>query len=183
MRSLKHHEQKLLRKVKLYEPWKNEGSIREAQVMRRYNLRDREDYSRYNKLCGIVTKLASLVKTLPQDDKFRIKVTEQLCDRMYNLGLVNRRNSLEACAKVNVSAFCRRRLPVVLTSNKWTENVKEATQFVEQGHFQVGNEVVKDPNTLVSRTMEDHVSWADSSRIKRKIQAYKNVLDDYDLMA
>lgn len=183
MRNLKYHEQKLLRKVKLYEPWKNEGSLREAQVMRRYNLRDREDYGRYNKLCGVVTKMTSMLRTLPQNDKFRIKVTEQLADRMFNLGLINRRNSLEACAKVTVSNFCRRRLPVVLQSNKWCENVKEATQFVEQGHFQVGNEVVTDPNTLVTRTMEDHISWADSSRIKRKIQSYKNVLDDYDLMA
>lgn len=43
MRQLKHHEQKLLKKVDFLQ-WKKEDSMREMKVIRRYFLQQREDY-------------------------------------------------------------------------------------------------------------------------------------------
>jgi len=37
--------------------WKKEHNLREVQTMRRYHIQDRDDYKKYNKLCGLVTKL------------------------------------------------------------------------------------------------------------------------------
>lgn len=56
MRKLKYHEQKLLRKVDFLQ-WKNEHNLREVQAMRRYHIQDRDDYKKYNKLCGMVTRM------------------------------------------------------------------------------------------------------------------------------
>lgn len=53
--------------------------------------------------------------------------------------------------KVTVSAFCRRRLAVVMTKLKMAETVSGATRLVEQGHVRVGPEVVTDPAYLVTR--------------------------------
>jgi U3 small nucleolar ribonucleoprotein protein IMP3 len=60
--------------------------------------------------------------------------------------------------------------------------VSEATKFVEQGHVRVGPELVTDPAFLVTRNMEDFVTWVDSSKIKRSILKYRNQIDDFDLM-
>ena len=57
MRQLKHHEQRLLRKVSLYS-WKNEHNIRVAKVMRRYHIQNREDYEAYTKIAGMVKKVS-----------------------------------------------------------------------------------------------------------------------------
>lgn len=43
MRQLKHHEQKLLKKVDFLQ-WKKDDTIREQKVIRRYYLQQREDY-------------------------------------------------------------------------------------------------------------------------------------------
>ena len=53
--------------------------------------------------------------------------------------------------KVTVSAFCRRRLGVVMTRLRMSETVSAANKFVEQGHVRVGTEVVTDPAFLVTR--------------------------------
>ena len=53
--------------------------------------------------------------------------------------------------KVTVSAFCRRRLSVVMTRLKMAETVKAANTLIEQGHVRVGPEVVTDPAYLVTR--------------------------------
>lgn len=44
----------------------------------------------------------------------------------------------------------------------------------------VGNEIIKDVDYLVPRRMEDHISWNDKSKIKKRIEEFKDRLDDYD---
>ena len=51
------------------------------QVMRRYHIQDRDDYKKYNKLCGTITKLTSVLKRLDAKDATRIEMTDQLLDR------------------------------------------------------------------------------------------------------
>ncbi|EFX72022.1 hypothetical protein DAPPUDRAFT_59456, partial [Daphnia pulex] len=72
-------------------------------------------------------------------------------------------------SKITASCFCRRRLSVVMVRAKMADLIKTATTFVEQGHVRVGLEVVKDPAFLVTRNMEDFVTWVDSSAIKKHI--------------
>jgi U3 small nucleolar ribonucleoprotein protein IMP3 len=103
--------------------------------------------------------------------------------------------------KITVSAFCRRRLGVVMTRLRMAETASAANKFIEQGHVRVGTEVVTDPAFLVTRyanrwhmivrtgtklttnrNMEDFVTWVDSSKIKRNIMKYRDKLDDFDLL-
>ena len=44
-----------------------------------------------------------------------------------------------------------------------------------QGHVRIGPETVTDPAFLVTRSMEDFVTWVDTSKIKRKVQKYNEV--------
>jgi len=63
-----------------------------------------------------------------------------------------------------------------------SETIREATRLIEQGHVRVGPNVAVDPAYLVTRTMEDFVTWVDSSKIKKKIMKYNDKLDDFDLL-
>jgi len=62
------------------------------------------------------------------------------------------------------------------------ENTRVAVTFVEQGQVRVGPNVVTDPAFLVTRDMEDFVTWVDSSKIRRTVQRYNDKLDDFDLL-
>ena len=183
MRKLKHHEQRLLKKVDFIQ-WKTDNTLREAQVMRRYHVQSRQDYHRYNKIVGLVHRLASRLSLLDPEDKYRFKLTEQLLQKLWQFGVMQNQNSpLSAVLdKVNVSSFCRRRLPVVMVRMKMAESVKQAVTMVEQGHIRVGPNTVTDPAYIVSRQMEDYVTWVDGSSYKKKIMKYNDKLDDYDLL-
>ena len=67
MRKLKFHEKKLLKKVDFFN-WKNEGNIHEIKVIRRYNLQDREDYTRY-----IIVLLSQIQQDMWFDYKIALK--------------------------------------------------------------------------------------------------------------
>lgn len=48
--------------------------------------------------------------------------------------------------------------------------------------MRVGPEVITDPAYLVTRNMEDFITWVDTSKIKRHIMKYNEKLDDFDLL-
>lgn len=52
VRKLKHHEQKLLRKVD-FTTYKEDNGHRDAAVIRRYAIQKPSDYQKYNRLCGV----------------------------------------------------------------------------------------------------------------------------------
>ena len=51
------------------------------------------------------------------------------------MGLIDVKRSLEQVEKIPASAFCRRRLPVIMHRIRMCQTLKEATQFVEQGRL------------------------------------------------
>ena len=181
VRKLKYHEQKLLKKVNLTH-WKNIDNVREAKIMQRYYIQDRDDYAKYNRICGNITKLADVISCLPADDPFRNEITDKLLEKLYNLGFIRVKERLSQVKDISASSICRRRLPVVMCQIKMAETLKEAVTFVEQGHVRVGPETITDPAYIVTRNLEDFVTWVDTSKIKKKVAAYNDQLDDYDLM-
>jgi U3 small nucleolar ribonucleoprotein protein IMP3 len=70
----------------------------------------------------------------------------------------------------------------VLTRLRMVETVQAATKIIEQGHVRVGTETITDPAYLVTRSMEDFVTWVDGSKIRRNILKYREKLDDFDLL-
>ena len=180
LRKLKYHEQKLLKKVDFLN-WKQDSNLREVKVLRRYHVQDREDYHAYNKVCGMVTKLVTMLKKMDARDPVRIELTDTLLEKLHALGLIQHKK-MTSCDKIAASTLCRRRLPVVLVRLKFAETMREAVTLVEQGHVRVGPDTVTDPAYLVTRGMEDYVTWVDTSKIKRTVMKYNDRLDDFDLL-
>ncbi|KAF2147017.1 uncharacterized protein K452DRAFT_314265 [Aplosporella prunicola CBS 121167] len=184
VRKLKHHEQKLLRKVD-FTTYKSDNNHRDAAVIRRYAIQQPSDYTKYNRICGSLRQLAHKLAELDPADPFRVKHEKLLLEKLEDLGILGSgegsRKLSDVERRVTVSAFARRRLGVVMTRLRMADTVQAAIKFIEQGHVRVGPEVVTDPAFLVSRNLEDFVTWVDSSKIKRNILKYRDQLDDFDL--
>lgn len=65
---------------------------------------------------------------------------------------------------------------MIIFSDKMSENIKGATKLIEQGHVRIGPEMIKDPAYLVTRTLEDFVTWVDNSKIKKHILDYNGLV-------
>ncbi|KAI0134057.1 hypothetical protein BJ170DRAFT_591050 [Xylariales sp. AK1849] len=181
VRKLKHHEQKLLRKVDFI-TYKQDNDHRDAAVIRRYMIQKVGDYHKYNQLCGNLRQLAHRLSNLPPENETRRKHEELLLDKLYSMGVLSTAGKLSAVEHISVSAFARRRLPVVMTRLRMAETVQAATKMIEQGHVRVGTDAITDPAYLVTRNMEDFVTWAVGSKIKRNIMKYRDKLDDFELL-
>ncbi|XP_055916368.1 U3 small nucleolar ribonucleoprotein protein IMP3 [Eupeodes corollae] len=180
VRKLKYHEQKLLKKVDFI-TWKVDNAAKENVILRRYHIRKREDYTKYNKLSRSIRELAEKIAKLDKTDPFKVEATVRLLEKLHSLGLAKDKLDLETASRISASSFCRRRLPVIMVKQKLSENIKGATDLIEHGHVRVGPEMVKDPAFLVSRNLEDFVTWVDGSAIRKHVMEYNNLRDDFDL--
>lgn len=79
---------------------------------------------RYNKLCGAIRSFAHRLSLLPAQDPFRSKFEAQILAKLYDIGVLNSTAKLSDVEnKLTVSAFCRRRLAVVMCVAKMAETV------------------------------------------------------------
>ncbi|XP_064649599.1 U3 small nucleolar ribonucleoprotein protein IMP3-like [Lineus longissimus] len=182
VRKLKFHEKKLLKKVDFIS-WDVDRNLREVAVMRKYYIQRREDYTKYNKLSRHVRELARKIRDLEPKDPYKAEASNQLLDKLYSIGLISATKNLEIADKVSASSFCRRRLPVIMVKSQMAETLKAAVTFIEQGHIRCGPEVVMDPAFLVTRNLEDFVTWTDTSAIRKHVLEYNEIRDDFDMFA
>lgn len=88
------------------------------------------DYKKYNSLCGSLRQLAHKLSELdPNSDPIRQKIESQLLDKLWRMGIVKHAREQGAGLsrverEVTVSAFCRRRLAVVMVRSGMVQTVK-----------------------------------------------------------
>ncbi|KAL8975957.1 MAG: hypothetical protein Q9177_006947, partial [Variospora cf. flavescens] len=124
VRKLKHHEQKLLRKVD-FTTYKSDSSHRAATICRRYCIQATSDYTKYNRLCGSLKSLAHALSNLEPTDPVRLKHEKLLLEKLYDMGILSEGVRLaEVERKVGVSRLARRRLGVVMTRLRMSETVQ-----------------------------------------------------------
>ena len=173
VRKLKHHEQRLLRKVD-FTTYKSDNNHRDNAVIRRYAIQ-KPGYQSYNRICGSLRQLAHRIAALDPSDAFRRKHEDLLLGKLFDMGIVGtggggRGKLSDVEHKVAVSAFARRRLGVVMTRLRMADTVQAAVVYIEQGHVRVGTEVVTDPAFLVTRYLNIyllHVWLSQKQRSRR----------------
>jgi U3 small nucleolar ribonucleoprotein protein IMP3 len=142
--------------------------------MRRYAIQGRDDYRKYNQLAGSLRQLAHRLAALDPADPFRRKHEDMMLAKLFDLGVLGtggggRGKLSDVEKKVTVSAFARRRLPVIMTRLRMSDHVQAAVDLIEQGksnsrnleeereltigagHVRVGTSVITDPAYLVTR--------------------------------
>ncbi|EPY34650.1 U3 small nucleolar ribonucleoprotein IMP3 [Strigomonas culicis] len=177
-RPLKYHERQLLKKHDFMQY--PEDNWHEPFCITKYHLEDREDYRRYLRLVGLIRQLLTQLRYLPADSKIRIQITQQVLDKLYQMGLIQEKLGLSEVDKVGVEAFCRRRLPTVLRDLHMSANCKLAADLVHHGHVRVGTTQVRDPAFLVPRALEDYVTWMTGSKIRKHVDSFNAQRDDFE---
>ncbi|EZG70626.1 U3 small nucleolar ribonucleoprotein IMP3 [Gregarina niphandrodes] len=177
---LNYVEQKLLKKVNLFDY--KDNNVNMNRVISKFGLRSSKEYRQYNKVALEIQQLVAILRTLPSESEVRQKIGKSLLDKLYRLGIINDVSSLEVVENFGVSYLCRRRITWILKKIKMAQHTQHAIDLVQHGHIKIGNDVVKDPAMLVTRQMEDLITWADGSKYKKHISEFHDTKDDFTLL-
>ena len=122
-------ENRLLRKVDFHN-YKSDNDHRENAVRQRYHLQDPLDYRKYNAMAGSLRQLAHKLSALdPETDPVRRQLESEVLEKLWRMGILKQNREQGAGLsrverEVTVSAFCRRRLAIVMVRSGMVENVK-----------------------------------------------------------
>mmetsp|Transcript_3531 Transcript_3531/g.13506 ORF Transcript_3531/g.13506 Transcript_3531/m.13506 type:complete len:203 (-) Transcript_3531:640-1248(-) len=198
LRSLKPHERRIVKKVDFYN-WKTEEKVT-AKIaiinhIRNFGLSGHDEYYRYNDirkkinecLLDLYGKRMNAASSDGELKGFLDSQIDVLCDKLYAMGVLDGKNEFkESFTKhgIPIDRFLRRRLTFVMSNELGMgETVKKANRFIKDGHVKVGPKVITDPAFLVTRTLEDYVTWSQKSNIRKTVLKYNNMWDDYDVEA
>lgn len=129
---------RLLKKVDFH-TYKSDGNHREHHIRQRYLLQDPMDYRKYNALCGSMRSLAHRLSQLdPETDPVRKKLESELLEKAWRIGVIKQSREQGAGLsrierEVTVSAFCRRRLAVVMVRSGLVQTIKAVSSFTIVG--------------------------------------------------
>lgn len=93
------------------------------------------DYRKYNALCGSLRQLAHKLSELdPDSDALRKKIESELLEKLWRMGILKQSREQGAALsrverEVTVSAFCRRRLAVLMVRSGMVETI-QAVSFL-----------------------------------------------------
>ncbi|KAI6183294.1 U3 small nucleolar ribonucleoprotein IMP3 [Aphelenchoides bicaudatus] len=178
VRKLKHHEQKLLKKVDFID-WKD-NNLQENKILARFSIKKREEYTYYNKLSRELRELAQKIKNMKDANPNKNIFARRLIGKLYDMGLIPTADTLERVNDVSASSFCRRRLPSMMMTVGLMTNIRQSVQMVEEGHVRVGQTLITDPAYLVTRELSDLITWAPGSKVLQHVRRYNGELDDYE---
>ena len=181
MRLLKFHEKKLL-KHQDFINWEIDNNLHQVKILRRFRIQNREDYTAYNKMARQIREIANKIRDLDPDHPYKKEATAALLKKLYDMGLTPTMRTLECADRISATSFCRRRLASLVFASHMAENMKAAVTFVEHGHIRVGPRLVTDPAYIVPRSMEDFITWADTSKIRKHVLQYNEELDDAEFL-
>lgn len=193
-RQLKSHEKKLVKKVDFLN-WKTEENvgrkIRVISSVKEYGLSGNDEFNKYNYISKQVnSSINELLTKKSEENDVSLKryIDDQLqliYDKLYAMGVLDSKTEYqEQFTKYGIPTerFLRRRLNYVMSHElEMGEDIKKTTQYIKDGHVKVGPKTVTDPAFLVTRTLEDYVTWSSKSKIRRTILKYNNVWDDFEI--
>ena len=194
LRQLKSHERRLVKKVDFLN-WKTEENLPKKiaiiNSVKKYGLSGHDEYYKYNSIRKSVNEcLLDLNKQRMEasNQEFKFFLDDQidtLSEKLYAMGVLDSKKEFrEEFTKfgIPIERFLRRRLNFVMSNELGMgDDVKKANRFIMDGHVKVGPKIVTNPAFLVTRTLEDYVSWAPKSNIRKTVLKYNNNWDDYDV--
>ncbi|PRP83369.1 hypothetical protein PROFUN_09397 [Planoprotostelium fungivorum] len=164
---LKYHETRLLKKTNFLTY--DEKEVKDNQAILHYKLRDQKELASYQSLLKSIGNMNTLLTGLDKSDKLRIRLTDSLLDKLYEMGIIDDKSSLSQVKRIPPSKILRRRLSAMLVRMKMAESIDEASRLIRKGNVRVGPQIVTDPAFLVTR-------------IRTTISMIDQRLDDYELM-
>lgn len=76
-------------------------------------------------LCVViqVREITRKIRDLHDKNPNKLVLSRQLLEKLYDLGVIPTADTLERCDRITASAFCRRRLPVVMVKLEMVQKV------------------------------------------------------------
>jgi len=144
-------------------PWDKARIEKEKELMKKYGLRRKREIWRAEAILRNFRRRAR--ELAAKKDKEAEKI---LLDKLYRLGLLEKNATLDDVLSLTVEDILERRLQTMVFKKNLANTPKHARQLIVHGHIAVDGRRTIYPSFLVTRELEDKISFYKDSPLAKK---------------
>ena len=144
-------------------PWDKARIEKEKELMKKYGLRRKREIWRAEAILRNFRRRAR--ELAAKKDKETEKI---LLDKLYRLGLLEKNATLDDVLSLTVEDILERRLQTMVFKKNLANTPKHARQLIVHGHIAVDGRRTIYPSFLVTRELEDKISFYKDSPLAKK---------------
>lgn len=150
--------------------WDKERIKEEKELMEKYGLRRKKEIWRAQSILRNFRRRARELLASPDE-----KAKQELLNKLYRLGLVEKDATLEDVLKLSVEDILERRLQTIVYRKGLAKTLKQARQFIVHGHIAVNGKRLPFPSALVRREWENSIGYYHKSPFAKQSPVEINV--------
>jgi len=144
-------------------PWDKARIEKEKELMKKYGLRRKREIWRAEAILRNFRRRAR--ELAAKKDKEAEKI---LLDKLYRLGLLEKNATLDDVLSLTVEDILERRLQTMVFKKNLANTPRHARQLIVHGHIAVDGRRTIYPSFLVTRELEDKISFYKDSPLAKK---------------
>jgi len=144
-------------------PWDKARIEKEKELMKKYGLRRKREIWRAEAILRNFRRRAR--ELAAKKDKEAEKI---LLDKLYRLGLLGKNATLDDVLSLTIEDILERRLQTMVFKKNLANTPKHARQLIVHGHIAVDGRRTIYPSFLVTRELEDKISFYKDSPLAKK---------------
>ena len=153
-------------------PWKVERITQEAEVKKKYGLKNNKEIWKEKSSVGRFRQQARIL--LGSSGSQSEKEKNELIQKLNRLGIMKSTNP-EDVLKLTVDDLLERRLQTLVYRKGLTRTIKEARQHIVHGHIAIGDRVVNVPGYIIPISEEDKIKFKEGFTPKEPEQKVDKV--------
>lgn len=150
-------------------PWDSERIDEEAGILKNYGLKSKKEVWRTETLLRDFRREAR--KLMAASGEQADKESQQLLDRLQNLGLMDEGSSIVDVLRLDIEDVLDRRLQSIVCEKDLARTPNQARQMISHGHIEVSGRCIKEPGYLISVEEEGDVDVRSSSSFRDRIKS------------
>ncbi|MFH8080334.1 MAG: 30S ribosomal protein S4 [Candidatus Aenigmatarchaeota archaeon] len=135
-------------------PWDKARIEEEKKLMKKYGLRRKKEIWRAEALLRSFRQRARNLSAKRNEEE-----EKKLLDKLYRLGLLEKGAKLNDVLSLTVEDILERRLQTIVAKKGLANTPKQARQYIVHGHIGINGRRIKFPGMLVTRDVEDKISY------------------------
>lgn len=144
-----------------FKPWDRGLLMEELVLVGEYGLKNKRELRRIATFLRKIRDVARSIYGMSPEE--RESVSRELLKRLYNLGILPEKSSVDDVLKLTVRDILERRLQTIVYKKGLAKSIYHSRQMIVHRHIIVGDKIIDRPSYLVSREEEPLVSICPSS--------------------
>ncbi len=151
-------------------PWQGERINAENEIINKFGLKNkREVWKAQSMLRRFRQQARQLNARLRMGDIQAQKEKEQLLNKLYNLGILQKGSDLNDVLSLELETILNKRLQTQVYLKGLAHTPKQARQFIIHGHIAVKGRKMTIPGYLVKRSEEPEIEYHDYSSLTNEL--------------